>query len=334
MTKGRFEASTIEHSIDALLQFEQKIAAGRNVCDLLVSAGEKVLVQITLKRVPGKSSPKPLRIVVPHPILDEETDMCLFLKKEDKPKIKEILMEDSATKVPSVKKIITLDKLRTSYKQYAQKRELLSTYDLFLADDRILPMLTTALGKTFLSRKKQPIPVNVTRRSSLPAAIRKARISTYMVLSTGTCVSVCVGTTAMRPEEIARNVAACVPAAVAHIPRKWKNVQAVHLKTTNSTALPIFNKLPFLLAANGDSVDDEVGGDRGGTEVMSASATALSKNRCEEGFEGPSKSTMAAMSKAARIVAGHRSDPCRIVKSKKRRRVRAGSNSAKASRFY
>ena len=35
-----------------------------------------------------KSSPKPLRIVVPHPILDEETDMCLFLKKEDKPKSK------------------------------------------------------------------------------------------------------------------------------------------------------------------------------------------------------------------------------------------------------
>ena len=43
--------------------------------------------------------------------------------------------------VDGMAKIITLDKLRTDYKRFEQKRELLATYDMFLADDRILPML-------------------------------------------------------------------------------------------------------------------------------------------------------------------------------------------------
>ncbi len=111
-------------------------------------------------------------------------------------------------------KIISLDKLRTSYARFEQRRELLATYDLFLADDRILPMLckvgltdvlysriaaqlrpgaSQTLGKTFFSRKKQPVPIKMTRRGALHAAIARARASTSMFLPSGTSLAVIVG---------------------------------------------------------------------------------------------------------------------------------------------
>ncbi len=44
---------------------------------------------------------------------------------------------------------MSLDRLRREYKEFKDRRELLSQYDLFLCDDRILPMMTKALGKAF-----------------------------------------------------------------------------------------------------------------------------------------------------------------------------------------
>jgi len=41
-----------------------------------------------------------------------------------------------------VKKVMGLDSLRKSHSRYSDRRELLRTYDFFLADDRILPMLS------------------------------------------------------------------------------------------------------------------------------------------------------------------------------------------------
>ncbi len=44
---------------------------------------------------------------------------------------------------------MSLDRLRREYKEFKDRRELLSQYDLFLCDDRILPMMTKSLGKAF-----------------------------------------------------------------------------------------------------------------------------------------------------------------------------------------
>ena len=110
--------------------------------------------------------------------------------------------------------IISLDRLRTDFKQFEQKRDLLATYDLFLADDRILPMLCKTLGKTFFSRKKQPIPLNLLRKTTLPQRMTQARDSTYMYLSSGVTISVATGTTAMTAEAITENILAVAPTCI------------------------------------------------------------------------------------------------------------------------
>ena len=45
--------------------------------------------------------------------------------------------------------------------------------------------------------------------------------------------------------QIVENIMSSIEKIVDKIPRKWKNVQSIVLKTTNSTALPIYNSLPI-----------------------------------------------------------------------------------------
>lgn len=48
--------------------------------------------------------------------------------------------------VSGVAKIVGLSKLRSKYEAHEAKRKLCSTFDLFLADDRILPSLPKLIG--------------------------------------------------------------------------------------------------------------------------------------------------------------------------------------------
>lgn len=45
-----------------------------------------------------------------------------------------------------VAKVVGLSKLRTKYESHEAKRQLCSSYDLFLADERVLPSLPKLLG--------------------------------------------------------------------------------------------------------------------------------------------------------------------------------------------
>lgn len=50
--------------------------------------------------------------------------------------------------------VIGLSKLRANYRDYEAKRKLCDSYDVFLADERILPLLPKLLGKKFFQTKK------------------------------------------------------------------------------------------------------------------------------------------------------------------------------------
>lgn len=53
-----------------------------------------------------------------------------------------------------IKKVFSLSKVRSHFKQYEDRRTLCATYDKFLCDDRIVPALPRVLGKTFFSKNK------------------------------------------------------------------------------------------------------------------------------------------------------------------------------------
>ena len=197
------DAQLTQRALKALLKHHESSSSTQK--DQLLGNDLDIQVQFTLARIPGNASPKPIRIDIPHSFIKlssssdddqdddddnvQEVNACIIVKEESKPMVQELI-----TRFPNqlrcIKKVLGLQSLRTKHKSYTQRRDLLSKYDVFFADDTILPMLTKALGSKFFDKKKQPIPVKVSRKEGLPFAIQKALGSTFMYLSAGTCVTV------------------------------------------------------------------------------------------------------------------------------------------------
>mmetsp|Transcript_3562 Transcript_3562/g.8508 ORF Transcript_3562/g.8508 Transcript_3562/m.8508 type:complete len:463 (+) Transcript_3562:90-1478(+) len=260
------DSALVQKAVDAVLKYHEKKLDGASDKLVLLGDDRPVQVQLTLLRAPGKSQPKPAQLLIPNAFYKladksgndsddddddddddaEEPEICLIVKDESKPYCQEMI-EKFPDHMGCVKKVLTLDSLRKKHSSYEQKRELLSKYNMFLADDRILPMMSKALGKGFIKAKKLPVPVDVTRQTALPFAIQKALSATYMTVNTGTCISIKAGHTGMDSKKLTENVLAIAKAAATKIPHSWANIQMIGVKTADSVSLPVYNKTPEAL---------------------------------------------------------------------------------------
>ena len=161
-----------------------------------------------------------------------------------------------------------MKKLEAKYHAYEAKRQLRDSYDIFLADDRIISYLAKTLGKTFYkTTPKRPIPVRLEaskpkekKNAALPSEkkrkdpssptsivspiliakeIERTLNTTQMHLHPSTTTSVKVGLASFTSEQIAANIEA-VMAGVTEKLIAWKNLKAVHIKGPNTMALPIW----------------------------------------------------------------------------------------------
>mmetsp|Transcript_30611 Transcript_30611/g.64765 ORF Transcript_30611/g.64765 Transcript_30611/m.64765 type:complete len:511 (+) Transcript_30611:40-1572(+) len=261
-----------------------------------------VQVQFSLARIPGNSSPKPIRIELPHALvktssggdddaMDEDNlqdvEACLIVKEESKPWVQEMIAR-FPNELGCIKKVLGLQSLRIKHKSFTQRRELLARFDVFFADDRILPMLTKSLGGKFFEKKKQPIPVSLTRKEALPFAIQKSLKSTFMYLSAGTCVTVKAGNTSMSSEKLLANIESITTMVPTKVPRKWSNIRAISIKTSSSVALPIYNKTPEELELIMELVKKE-----GGKQI---------EEKKEDSEKGKKKRTVAASTPLAKAL--------------------------------
>mmetsp|Transcript_16570 Transcript_16570/g.34848 ORF Transcript_16570/g.34848 Transcript_16570/m.34848 type:complete len:525 (-) Transcript_16570:213-1787(-) len=250
-----------DRALRALLKHHESTSSDKE----LLGNDLDVQVQFSLARIPGNASPKPVRIDIPHPLvkvaasaptdgdgdaMEEDDDdnldsveACIIVKEESKPWVQELIARFPA-QLGCIKKVLGLQSLRTKHKSFTQRRELLERFNVFFADDRILPMLTKALGGKFFDKKKQPIPVKLTRKEALPFAIQKCLSSTFMYLSAGTCVTIKAGNTGMPPAKLLSNIQSICSLAPTKVPRKWSNVRSISIKTSSSVSLPIYNKTP------------------------------------------------------------------------------------------
>lgn len=156
---------------------------------------EIIQLVVALKKIPKSSQTKPIRMYdlrycslclvfcspIPHSLYrPAETQICLICKDPQKDMKKRIA--DGGIK--EVSKVIGLSKLKSNYKPYEAKRQLCASYEVFLADEAIIPLLPPLIGKVFFRSKKQPIPVNL-KQKNIAREIAYARDSTYMFIPSG-----------------------------------------------------------------------------------------------------------------------------------------------------
>ncbi|KAI8817656.1 ribosomal protein L1p/L10e family-domain-containing protein [Fimicolochytrium jonesii] len=193
---------------------------------------------VTTKAMPSKRRDVPLRILLPNGLY-KDAEVCL-ITKDPQGDFKKLLLEKN---VQGISKVLGFSKLRSKFKPYEAKRQLASSYSLFLADERILPLLPQALGKTFFAKKQIPAPVNMTK-VDLAREIQKALQSTYLRRNNGVTNTIRVATTDFTPEQVIQNIMAAIPSAIEKLPKKWANIHSIHIKTSNSMALPLYQTLP------------------------------------------------------------------------------------------
>lgn len=128
---SRIDAAQAAKAVQALLthhakhQATKKSQGGKQ--DLLASeAGDFVLVQLALARIPERISPKPIPIPLPHPLhgaadAEEEHAVCLIVKDSDKSKVTKAL---ATLKLEGMSEVVGLQELRTDYREWAERRKL------------------------------------------------------------------------------------------------------------------------------------------------------------------------------------------------------------------
>jgi len=233
------DSSLVEKAVQALLKHVNNVKQKGKQKQPLFEEDNFINLVISLRTIPEKTSIKPRRIAIPHGLQKEDAEVCIFVK-DPQDDIKKVFEENGV----KLAKVIGLAKLRSNYKEFEAKRNLCSSYDLFLADSRIINYLPKLLGKAFFKKKRQPIPVELAVGSKIPKEIEKAKNSTYLFFGGGACNMVKIARTSFSTEEIVQNILTGVENIVKKLPQRWRNVQAIYIKTNESVSLPIFNSLP------------------------------------------------------------------------------------------
>lgn len=224
-------------AVEALLKHETKRQQKLEESELLPGKEPSVWLSVTVKQMHPEKKLKPYKIPLSHPVVDPRTSPVCLITKDPQREYKDLLEEH---KIRFISRVVGITKLKGKFKPFEARRLLLKENGLFLADERVVPLLPGLLGKKFFDAKKQPIPVNLTRKD-LKGELERAISSTYFHQNQGTCSSVKIGTLSQSSSHVLDNLKTALPAIVKTIKGGWDNLQSLHIKTSTSASLPIWS---------------------------------------------------------------------------------------------
>jgi len=241
MTEGLVDShvfrAQIHTAVQALISHIRKSKSRDDEVELLGSREDFVWLVLATKRMHPEQRLKPFKIPLPHPLVDPTNSSICLITKDPQRQYKDLL---AAKDVNCVSRVVGIEKLKGKYKPFETRRQLLRENGLFLADERVVPMLPKLLGKMFFEAKKQPIPVCLTKKD-LKGELEGAISSTYMHHNNGTCTSIKIALSSETAQHMIENLVIALPAVVANTREGWENVQSLHIKTSRSVSLPIWS---------------------------------------------------------------------------------------------
>lgn len=200
--------------------------------DIFGNEPQLVAMIISLREPEKKASNKAHRIPIPHSIYGVEgQEVCLFVK-DPEDEIREELIEKN---IQGLTEVMGITRLRDDYRTHAQKRELAKQFDLFLTDDRIIPLLHPLLGKAFFLRKKHPIRCKI-GKDGLAERIKSLRDSTYLHSGNGPTRLIRVGWTNFESAQLVENIASVLD----NFPGSFDDISHISIKTPTSPDFPIY----------------------------------------------------------------------------------------------
>lgn len=235
--------ATVVNGVEALKACAAKLKEQKRDLFALGDA-EYIFLQFGFKKVSLQR--QTTKIVLPHPVVDEMTPICLFVSDIDRnerdysvtvDKYQEML--DQAAIKPQIS-IVPLKQLKLEYKEYESKRQLLAMYDMFLADARIIRLLPSHLGRHFFKRKRFPVQVNLTCSDLKKEMTRALSTSCCALAGRGSSGQMTVGKLSQTTEQVTENILRCVGKLASSLPGGWNNIRSAHIKAQDTPAIPIY----------------------------------------------------------------------------------------------
>lgn len=88
---------------------------------------------------------------VAHPLLDPRTSPVCLIVKDPQREYKDLLASQNIT---LISRVVGVEKLKGKFKPFEARRQLAADHELFLADERVIPLMPKLLGKIFFDAKK------------------------------------------------------------------------------------------------------------------------------------------------------------------------------------
>lgn len=86
-----------------------------------------------------------------HPLVDPRTSSICLITKDPQREYKDLLEKHS---IKFISRVVGVEKLKGKFKPFEARRLLLKENGLFLADERVIPLLPGLLGNAFFKAKK------------------------------------------------------------------------------------------------------------------------------------------------------------------------------------
>jgi len=237
--KVPFKRAQVKLAVSALLTYINKEGdiTGKKKSELFESR-QGLWLSVGLRKIPA-TQVKPTPIPLPHP-LHESSDVC-FISSQPGKVMRKIFEEKGIT---NIEKVISLTKLRKEYKTYTLKRQLISSYNIFLCEEKIYHLVCKSLGKECYKHKKEPVPVRTVNKD-LKKEIEKCLSSTMLRVGHGPSSSILVGQLNEHKEkQMVENLLHAMRIVGQKVPGKWNNIKSMYLKTSTSVALPLYQASP------------------------------------------------------------------------------------------
>lgn len=240
---------------------KELVAKSDNSKTSLLKDSSSIFVQIVFKKIPNIKDNKHIKVPLPHRLVEDNAEVCLFTKDLDKSSrehedseeyFRDFLKEKNIS--DEITAIIPLKQIKLEYQTFEAKRHLSTLYDIFLADSRIFRLLPAIIGKAFYVRNKFPISLNLEAKN-LKKELDKALSFTFCELhGRGQNVSIPVGSTLMKSTQVAQNINTVLEVMSNETPGGSNNFRMINLISSNCPSLPLHvdygNKADVILGDN------------------------------------------------------------------------------------
>ncbi|KAI0987183.1 hypothetical protein GJ496_004134 [Pomphorhynchus laevis] len=239
-------------SSDKIVESIFKLIESKENDDLIPSLN-CISAKISMIKIPEVKDMK-LKFKFPHCIYHPSSTICVFVADigkipnrnyENTSRIYEQMLNKNQQQYKF--KVITYHQLKSEFNTFEAKRKLATSFDLFIADERIIKNIANLTGKEFRVRRKWPIPVALKKyvatkshKGLINAILKHMKTDNVILTGHGCTFSVRLCTYQHGFNVCQSQVRSLLKQLDTLVPGGIANIRSVHLECKTCPSLPLF----------------------------------------------------------------------------------------------